>query len=478
MTSLHRKISFALLAAFCLTTAAQAQSWSLEKCIQYARQNSLTAKQAEYAIEDAQLTEKQNRMQRLPSLNGSSSFGIQNGRTIDPASNDFVNQSVSFSSFGLNAGVTLFNGFRIKNSIDQAKIDVLAARKDAEATNNTLALNIASAYLNILLAEEQTSNAERQLAQAQDQLQQTLKLINAGVLPENDRYDLDAQIAFNEQTLVQAQNSAETAYLQLKQLLELEPNKEIKVEKPEIEVPVADPEGFNLNDIYTRALSTQPQMEAAELRMKSAEINTDIAKSGMMPSLTAFGGLSSNWSSIKRTAVLVPGEVDVNTSNVSVNGTPVVITQESPKFIFPIQSFGDQLEENFGQNIGVSLSVPIYNNSRNKIGVERAELGIRNQQVQNQQLRQQLKADIQSAIANARAGKKSYEASAKSKDAAEIAYQNSERRFELGAINTFELATAKNNLDRAEIDLTSAKFQYLFNLKVVDFYMGKQLTLR
>lgn len=485
MTLLNKKFAPTLFAAFLVTFTMQAQnSWSLERCIQYAQQNSLTVKQAEYAIENAQLQEKSDRMSRLPSLNGSSSLGVQAGRTIDPTTNDFINQNVRFSSFNLNAGVVIFNGFRIKNSIAQSETDVLAARKDAEATNNNLALNIASAYLNILLAEEQTANATRQLAQAEEQLSQTDKLINAGVLPENDRLDILAQMALNEQTLVQAENSTETAYLLLKQLLELEPSQEISVEKPDVVVPAdAQPEDLILNDVYTRALSTQPQIEAGDLRLKSAELGTEIAKAGRLPSLNAFAGMNSNWSSASRdfNNPIPDGEdIRVVSQDVTIDGSgPVTITQTivTPKFTFPTQSFGDQLNQNFGQNIGLSLNVPIYNNSRNQINIERAQVGIKNQQVQNQQARQQLKSDIQNALANARAAKKSYAASQRANEAASTAYSNAERRFELGAINTFELSTAKNNLDRSEIDLTSAKYQYLFNLKVVDFYLGKQLSL-
>ena len=487
MNSLNGKSIFALLLLCFLFIETNAQnSWSLERCIQYAQQNNLTIKQAEYAVESAQLQEKQSKAERYPSLNASGSFGIQSGRTIDPTTNDFVNQSVSFNSYGLNAGATLFNGFRIKNSIEQSQIDVKAALKDAESTSNNLALSIASAYLQILLSEEQESNATRQLEQANEQLSQTDKLINAGVLPQNDRLDILAQVALNEQTVVQAQNGVEAAYLALKQLLELEPNKEIKVEKPPVVIPEsANPDVLTLNGVYTQALTTQPQIEAGELRAQSAEIGIDIAKSGKLPSLSIFGGLSTNWSSAARdfeNPILIGDPVFTLGEEVPVviAGIPTTLAEfdVDQEVDFKNLAYGAQLSQNFGQNIGISLNVPIFNRFNNDINMERAELNIKNQQVLNNQAKQRLKSDIQTAIANARASKKSFDASTRAKDAAEAAFNNAQRRFDLGAINTFEFSTAKANLDRSEIDLTTAKYQYLFNLKVVDFYVGKKLSLK
>jgi len=487
MNSLNGKSIIALLLLCFLFTETNAQnSWSLERCIQYAQQNSLTIKQAEYAVETAQLQEKSSKAERYPNLNASGSFGIQSGRTIDPTTNDFVNQSVSFNSYGLNAGMTLFNGFRIRNSIEQSQIDVKAALKDAEATTNNLALSIASAYLQILLSEEQASNATRQLDQANEQLTQTDKLINAGVLPQNDRLDIVAQVALNEQTVVQAQNAVEAAYLALKQLLELEPSKEISVEKPSVVIPEdANPEVLTLSGVYSQALTTQPQIEAGELRAQSAEIGIDIAKAGKLPSLNIGGGLNTNWSSAARDfenpeiigdPIITQGPA----FPVIINGADATLSEFNvePQIKFNNLAYGKQLNQNFGQNIGISLNVPIFNNFRNDINMERAELNIKNQQVTNERAKQQLKSDIQTAIANARAAKKSFAASESAKAAAEAAFNNAQRRFDLGAINTFELATAKANFDRSEIDLTTAKYQYLFNLKVVDFYVGKKLTLK
>ena len=197
---------FFLFCAFIFTGATAQKAWSLEQCVEYAQKNSLTIKQAQYGIKNAELTNKQRKFNRLPNVNGSISGGFQFGRTIDPTTNSFNNERIGFNSYNINAGVTVFNGNRINNSIKQSQIDLDASILDAEASVNNISLMVASAYLSILLAEEQLENAINRRNLSQEQLDQTEKLIQAGTLPVNDRLDFVAQIALDEQTIIEAQN--------------------------------------------------------------------------------------------------------------------------------------------------------------------------------------------------------------------------------------------------------------------------------
>ena len=460
------------------------ETWSLEKCVRYAQQNSLTIKQAQYGIQNAELNAKQQRFNRLPSVNGSMSAGVQFGRTIDPTTNSFNNDRIGFNSYSLNAGVTVFNGNRINNAIKQSKIDLEAAVLDAEASVNDISLLVASAYLNILLAEEQLENAKNRLELSQEQLDQTEKMIQAGTLPVNDRLDFVAQIALDEQTIIEAENQVNINYLNLKQLMVLDPSQDIRIVKPDIAVPSdANPEAFTLEQVYSSALGTQPQVKAGDLRVESAKYQELLAKGNLLPSVSIFGGLRTNYSSIAKDFL------NPNTDNAMLvleeTGRPVVvngqeaIVQEffTSGVVFPNKSYTDQLNENFGQNVGISVQVPIYNNHFNRISMERARVNALNAEVSSRQIRQTLKTNVQRAIADAKAAKESFKAAQRSVDAAEAAYDNSQKRFDLGAINTLEFSTARNNFDRAQVELTRAKFQYIFNLKIVDFYLGKELKL-
>lgn len=453
------------------------ETWSLEKCVLYAQQNSLSVKQAQNNIRNAELTAKQSQFNRLPSVNASSSAGYQFGRTIDPVTNDFNNERIGFNSYSINGGITVYNGNRINNAIKQGKIDLEASKLDADATTNNISLDVAAAYLSILLAQEELDNARRRLAQSQEQLAQTDKLIAAGSLPENDRLDFIAQIALDEQSIIVSENNVALNYLTLKQLLELDPNQDLRIEKPEILLPAdANPDQFGVNDLFVTALNALPEMKASELRIKSAALDVDLARAFLLPSLSFGGSVSSNYSSLAR--VVDNFQTVRQSQTVFIDNNPVnfELEVEQPTS-FSRKSFWDQISENFGQSIGVSLSVPIYNNHQNRISMERARLGVINAELNNRQMRQQLKSDIQRAIADARAAKLSLAAAEKSLEAATVAFNNADRRFDLGAINSLEYVTARNNMDRAQTDLTRARYQYLFNLKTVEFYQGKPLRL-
>ncbi len=459
------------------------ESWSLEKSILHARQNSLTVKQAQFTSSLTELTYKQSKYNRLPSINAGGNASYQFGRTIDPTTNTFNNESIGSNSFSLDAGVTLFNGNFINNSIKQSKIDFQAAQLDTEDAINTISLQVANAYLNILLSEEQLENAEKRLELSQFQLDQTDKLIRAGARAANERFDFVAQTARDEQAVIESRNLVEINYLSLKQLLQLDPISDIRIARPEVVISAdANPEGFTLNEVYTSALSTQPNIRANALRSQSVLLNESLARAGGLPTLSLFGSLNTYYSSVSRdflnpnldNAALVPG----TPQPIRINGIDALLTEFSFDGItFPNKSYGGQLNENFGQSVGISLRVPIYNNHRNNIAVERARLGVLNQEVFNRQAEQTLKTNIQQAIANARAAKLSHQASERSLEAAQAAYDNAQKRFDLGGINSLEFTNARNLLDQAQVTLIQAKYQYLFNLKVVDFYLGKPLNL-
>lgn len=473
--------TYPLLFLLFFAVSAQAQEvWSLERCIQYANENNITIKQALANVRTTAVSEKQAKASRLPSLSGSISLGEQFGRTIDPTSNAFSTEATTYNSFGLNAGINLFSGGLINHSIKQAGWDLKAALADAERTANDLGLLIASGYLNILLSEEQLDNARKRVEQSQSQLNVTLKLIDAGTQPMADKYNVLAQVARDEQLAVQAQNTVDLAYLALKQYLQLEPDFDLRIERPEALIPSdANPDGLTLTPLYQTALGTQAGIRAADFQVKSAEEGIYIAKSGYFPSVSFFANLSTNYSSgfIDRFNGRYIRTDTTDATIINVNNQNVAIRQYIDQYDYPVLKYGSQLDQNFGQGFGINVNIPIYQNGRTRLSVERARLNVLTAQMQQTQVRQTLKNDIQTAIANARAARQQLEAAQKTFDATSIAYQNTTKRHELGAVNALELTTAKNNRDIAENDLVVAKYDYLFKLKILDFYEGKELKL-
>jgi outer membrane protein len=481
MKYLARVLSLAAGILLSASSLVQAQeTWTLERAIQHAQENNLSLMQARATVRTALLSERAERAGRLPTVDGQINAGEQFGRTIDPTTNQFSTTAVGYNSMGLSAGASLFQGGLVHHRIKQAGFEVQAAEADAEQESNDLALRVAQAYLSILLGQEQTEIAQRRVEQSRRQLEQTDKLIQAGTLPQADRFNIVAQIARDEQAIVVAQNTVELGYLSLKQLLQLEPDYAMQIERPAVALPanITDAEALTLGSLYSTAQTTQPAIRAGDFRLRSAQTAIDIARSAYFPTLSVFANLSTNYSSgfaSSRVAVQrVPSTIYYETDP----QTPVVIYSDQPVFLGADDiPYFKQLEQNFGQQVGVSLRVPIYQNNRVRLSVERARLAVLNTELQNDLVRQQLKNDIQTAIANVRAGRQQYEAAQRTLDATRMAFGNTERRHQLGAATTLELTTARTNLDVAENDLVVARYEYLFRLKILDFYQGKPLSM-
>lgn len=472
-----RYVFFSLFFLSIWTLPAQENKklWSLQDCILYARQNSIAIKRAQNAIANAELGQQQAKHNRYPSLNASISGGYQFGRTIDPTTNSFNNTQIGFNSFNLSGGLVVYGGNQLNNRIQLAKLDLAAAQMDAEFIRDNLSLDIANAYLGILLAEEQLGIVNSRLEQSQQQLDQTDKLIRAGSLPENDRLDLLSQIALDEQSIIEAENQVRISYLNLQQLMLLDPGIDFRIQRPTVVVPENfNPDALTPNEVYTTAFNQQANMKANELRMQSAETNVAISKAAFLPRLTFGGGLSTNFSTAARRFTTMPGTTQ---QTVFVDGQPLTFEFETTVPVPQDYPYFNQLSENLGQNLGATISIPIYNNYSAKLNTERARLQVIAQELANREAEQVLLANVNQAIANARAAQRSLRAAEAAVAAAQTAYENAQNRFDLGAINSLEFSTARFNLDQAQISLLRAKYSYIFNVKQIEFYQGKTITL-
>lgn len=470
---------FVLLSGF----AVAQETWNLEKCINYAFENSITLQQADLAIDNAALTKKQNQFSRLPNLNGSTSFGFNFGRSIDPTTNQFESQNIRSNTFNLSTNMPLYNGGQIMNSIKQSDLDMRAAEADKAATENTLALDVASAYLNVLFNQDQLSISQNRLKQTQDQLAQTNKLIQAGSLPEANRIDLEAQQAADEQGLILAENNVSLAYLSLKQLLNMDPNAPMEIDRPNLLAPEVNlVDSYSIENLYQKALGTQPNIEANELREQSAQTGVKIAKSALIPSLGFGASINTNYSSLGldfASPIITNERIEQVPQPAILDNqeTTIIFLEPEADVAFPDQKYFDQLDQNLSQNLGVTLTVPIFNRMSNRINIQRSELDVTRNQLLSEQARIQLKADIQRALTDAIASKKQLESSKITLNAREQAFKNAEKRYDLGSINSFEYNQAKDNLDVSRSNEAFSRYDFIFKLKVLDFYMGNPISL-
>jgi outer membrane protein len=454
--------------------AAQRQ-WDLRSCIEYAVENSLSIKQSQIGLRNAQVSKQLAVESRFPSLNLNTSLGSNFGRTIDPTTNSFVVSSLYTNGFALNTGFVLYDGSRINNTVARASMDILAANKDLDVAVNDLSLSVAQAFLNVLLAYDNLEAARANLQLTQEQLDQISNLVKAGSLAEADQYEVESQLARNEQDVINAENNVTLGLLQLKQLMFLDPQIDLIIQRPTLNVDEFPPIATS-SEVLAAAMTTQPQIAAGEYRLQSALKEEKIAKSGYYPTLSTFAQLNTNYSSLFR-AVEGFDVIQTPPTPVFINGEQSTIQffQEVPRFVD--QRYFDQLDRNLGVGVGVQLSIPIYSNGRTRLGVEQAKLNKYSVEIRNEQIKQQLQNDVERAIAEVKAGRQNYLAAQKSVKAAERVLQDANNRYNAGTINAFDYTNAKTRYDNAVITELLAKYEYIFRLKVVDFYLGRPLEL-
>lgn len=450
--------------------------WNLQRCIGHALEHNLDMQQTRIAVDQADISQKEAQQSRYPSLNANTNVSLNFGRSIDPTNNTFITRSFLSNNIGLNSSVTLFNSGRINNSIQQANLNKQSAQYTEDQTERDIALLVANAYLNVLFAEENIKNTQNQLALTREQYNQIQTLIKAGVRPQNEILDIEAQIALGEQNVITQENGYTLALLNLKQLLLLDPSYDMVLDRPEDVEILSDADLIAFDEIYNSALNNQPGIKAAELDMQSAIIGEKIAKSALYPSISLGANLGTNFSN--QAMNIDGGETVFDDGIIIFDGTPVEVGIPSFNPNFVDIPYVDQLDQNLSYGVGVSVQIPIYNNYQVKAGIERAKLNTINSSIQIQRQENQLKTNVQQALADAKAASKSYAAAKKSRDAQKAAFDNAQTRYDLGSINSFDYVNARNLLDNAQVNLIISKYDFLFKSKVVDFYMGRPITLQ
>lgn len=464
-----------ILGSFLLSKAQdEGNIWNLKRCLEYAQENNIQLKQSYLNMRRSEIDLAQAKAARLPNLNGSSSIFSRFGYSIDPFTNQFQSANSQTIDAGLSSGINLFNGFQITNTIKQSKLDLAAREADLEQQEYDLALNITLAYLQILQNAELVESAKLQVGSTQEQRARTEKLVKAGSLPQSDLFQIESQIATEELNVVNAQNQLEMAYLLLQQILTLDPGEPFGIEKLDMDNPEGQFLTTPINEIYQYAEAHQPSIKSAELGIRSADIGIEIAKGNLYPSLSLFGSLGTGYSS-GRTRFVGLEPTDPIVTDVLINDVPSVLTAPDFKSVNEKYAFADQISDNVSSSLSLQLSIPIYNRRQIKSAIEQAEIGLENARYTQELASQNLKQTIQQAYVDLKSAYSSYTATQKQLRALELTFENTEKQFNLGVVNSVDYLLSKNNLNRAKNDLLRTKYAYIFRTKVLDFYQGKPL---
>ncbi|MBN8857187.1 MAG: TolC family protein [Sphingobacteriales bacterium] len=460
--------------------------WDLKKCVEYAINNNISVRQADIQARVSSILLKESRLQQIPSLNFSGNHGFQFGRSLDYTTNTYSDANAIYQQFGLNTQVNLFNWNSQRNNIKANDLSSQADEVAVDKAKNDIALNVARQYLLVLLDIEQANVTDIQLKQSQAQLSNTQKQVDAGALPELNAAELAAQVARDSANLMSAQTTIEVDKLTLKGLINLPADAPFDLEVPPVDqIPVDNILEISPAEVFNMAMHTQPQIKVNSLRLDAAQKSYKAAVGRQYPTISAFGQLGSRFfSPYKLTGTELLG-IFPNENIYVMNGTeklpvysPVTgYTTTKRNFWGLWDGYGAQLKNNFGQSFGIGLSVPIFNGWSARANIERAKMDIRNKELIVEQDTLKLKQDIYTAFNQARGSFQTFNARQKEVATAERSFGLATKRYEIGVMQTIEWLTNQANLYNARINLLIAQFDYVFKMKVLEFYKGQGIKL-
>lgn len=456
-------------------------TWTLEECVSYAWENNLTIRTSQLTQTQNEVAVKQSKFALLPNLSAGGSVGKSFGRTVDPVSNSFVSRDFVSGGLSANANMTLFRGGILQNTIKQNELNLEASGYDLEKARNDVGLNVATNFLNVLLNKEQLENAKFQLEVTKNQLERTKKLVAAGSLPLTNELDLESQNASNEVQVVNAENSLNLAILNLKQSMQMPADQDLEIAVPNLEIDQVERVEETPSSIYAVAVQNQPEIKSADLNIKSNILGEKIARGAFLPTFSVGASISTNASdqAVQRLGsqtVTVPAQQIGTVQGTGQQVLSLPSQQTVPIFSDSYRTF-DQFNDNLGQSVNFSFNVPIFNRYNNTANLQRARISRQRAEVNSQNVKNQLRQNIETAYNNAVASLKSYEATEKRVTALQESFRTTEERYNVGDVNFVDYQVASNNLFAARTDLVRAKYEYIFRVKILDFYLGNPITL-
>lgn len=423
-----------------LPARAQEKQWSLQECISYAIEHSLTIKQQEVSRDQQAIQLNTSKWSRLPNLDGgaSQSYGFGRGLTSD---NTYANRNTQSTSFSLSTNVPLFTGFQIPNTVAMNKLNLMASIADLEKAKEDISVNVASQYVQVLYDKELLKVAQEQVTLAQQQLDRVQSFYDNGKMSQMELMQAKSTLEQNRLSTVQADNNCRLALLDLSQLLELSSPEGFDIVVPQGEIGneiLSMPQ-----EVFDMAVGQKPVIQAAQYRLEGAKKNIRIAQSGLYPSLYLSAGMGSSY---------------YKTSG------------------FEAESFSSQLKNNFNQSIGLSLSIPIFNRFSTRNSIRSARLQYLNYQWQLDESKKTLFKEIQQAYYNAVAAQSKYNSSITATEAGKSSFDLMNEKYAVGKATSTEYNESRTSYLKTVSDMLQAKYEYLFRYKVLEFYKGNALS--
>lgn len=480
-----KKLFFLFSLLFILISARSQEVWTLEKCIGYALTNNIQIKQQMLQVEGTKADVLQNKLTMLPSLNGFASHGYNYGKTVDRFTNTFASERVRSNNFYLSSSVNLFDGFQKINQLKLSQSNLIASNYDLDKFMDDISLNIATAYLQILYYKELARTAENQLKATDLQVARLRKLVNAGALAQGDLYNVEAQRAAENTAFVEASNNLDLAYLTLTQMLDLPGTTGFEIEFPDLELGSQPGLLVKPEQVFDYALQAQPSIKSAESRVRSSEYSLMLAKGGQSPSLTLQGSIGTGYSGaaqiIDSYTTYIPDITQTMPTSFipGPDGQPQqYVCNIGANVDYKTKPFKDQFNDNINKSISLNLSVPIFNGWATRTSISKAKMNLENTRYNLELSKLDLRKTIEQAYADSKAALNKYESSITGVEAARESFRYAEQKFDVGMMNSVDYNNSKKDFEKAESELLRAKYEFIFKTTVLDFYMGKPISLK
>jgi outer membrane protein len=468
-------LSLIILFFTSLATAQSSKEWTLEACIKYAIENNISVQQSQLDVETADINKKDAIGNLLPNINANLSNSWASGLTQNVTTGVLENQTVRNFSTGLTASVTLFDGLANIRQVHRAKLAQLASSYSLNQMKDDIALSVANAYLQILVNKQTLVNLKEQNQVTKEQIKQTEDQIEAGTLPEGDLLELQATAADEQQQIVLAENDVRIARINLAQILLIDDYQNFRIADDAYDVPLTPILDRTPEEIIKQAQEERYEVKIAEQNLMIAEKDLQVARGAYYPSLSAFLNINSRESSRNRV-----GSGGIDPENPTQQIGVVESTQEAvvrPNFetvaLNPLPFF-DQLDRNQGTTYGLQVNIPIFNGFATRNQVERRKLDVMRSENNLKQAKLDLESNVYQAYVDAEGAAKAYNAAQTSVDAQQTAFEYAKKRFEVGMINSVTFAQSQLRLTQAKNRLTRAKYNYIFQLKVLELFFGER----
>jgi outer membrane protein len=460
-----------------ITSQAQQKEWTLKECVEYAWEHNISVQRSQLDSDLADVSKKDALGNFLPSLNASGNHSWNIGLNQDITTGLLRNSTTQFTSVGLSSNIDIYRGLQNVNSMHRANLSILANQYQLDKMKDDISLLVANSFLQILFNKEQLKVLQSQNTGIKENLQRTQELVSAGVLPQGDLLELQATNASQEQQIIVAENTLFISKLSLAQLLQIKDYQNFEIADENFDIISEQILNEDAATIATKAKEARNDIKIAEANKELAEYDLKISKGALQPSLTGFYNYNTRASYSDQ---IVGFEVDQDNPTTVIgiveDTGQDVVTQNFNRITGGPDNLFDQFSANDGHNFGVQIRIPIFNGFSLGNNVKRNEIALERAKFQLEQTNLDLESSVYQAYNDAKNAKKSYDSAIKSEDARKLAYQYAKDRYDVGLSNAFDFNQSTIQFENAQSDVIRAKYDYIFKLKVLEFYFGIPIT--